>query len=236
MPKESRRGFDEDDKRWFSQKELLRLTKAREEVEWLINREYKIEPVVIFVSNRYQFSNRQRDCIKRVVCTNEQQEIRKNKRLSIDKLREGTIYIDGFNLIITLEVALSKGTLIIGSDDNIRDLAGLRGTYKVIDKTEEALNLIYMFLQENNCKSVIFYLDSPVSNSGNLKYKILECAKNTNIDTHVKLVNNADVILEKLDRVVSSDAVIIDKCISYFNLSKMIIEKYIKDANIIELN
>ena len=236
MPKESRRGFDENDKRWFCQKELSRLTKAKEEVEWLINREYKLDPVVTFISNRYQFSNRQRDCIKRVVCTNEQKEIRKSKVLSIDKLSEGTIYIDGFNLIITLEVALSKGTLIVGSDENIRDLAGLRGTYKVINKTEEALNLIYKFLEENNCKSVIFYLDSPVSNSGNLKYKILECVKDRNIDVNVELVNNADVILEKLDRVVSSDAVIIDKCISYFNLSKMIIEKYIKDANIIELN
>ena len=37
MPKESRRGFDENDKRWFSQKELSILTKAKEEVEWLIN-------------------------------------------------------------------------------------------------------------------------------------------------------------------------------------------------------
>ncbi|MBC6695745.1 DUF434 domain-containing protein [Terrisporobacter mayombei] len=236
MPKESRRGFDENDKRWFSQKELSILTKAKEEVEWLINREYKLDPVVTFISNRYQFSNRQRDCIKRVVCTNEQKEIRKSKVLSIDKLSEGTIYIDGFNLIITLEVALSKGTLIVGSDDNIRDLAGLRGTYKVINKTEEALNLIYKFLEENNCKSVIFYLDSPVSNSGNLKYKILECVKDRNIDVNVELVNNADVILEKLDRVVSSDAVIIDKCISYFNLSKIIIEKYIKNANAIKLN
>ena len=197
---------------------------------------YKLDPVVTFISNRYQFSNRQRDCIKRVVCTNEQKEIRKSKVLSIDKLSEGTIYIDGFNLIITLEVALSKGTLIVGSDDNIRDLAGLRGTYKVINKTEEALNLIYKFLEENNCKSVIFYLDSPVSNSGNLKYKILECVKDRNIDVNVELVNNADVILEKLDRVVSSDAVIIDKCISYFNLSKIIIEKYIKNANAIKLN
>ena len=115
MPKESRRGFDENDKRWFSQKELSILTKAKEEVEWLINREYKLDPVVTFISNRYQFSNRQRDCIKRVVCTNEQKEIRKSKVLSIDKLSEGTIYIDGFNLIITLEVALSKGTLIVGS-------------------------------------------------------------------------------------------------------------------------
>ncbi|MGL5641943.1 MAG: DUF434 domain-containing protein, partial [Paraclostridium sp.] len=163
MSKISRRGYDENDKRWFSNKELIKLKKAKEEVEWLINRNYKIDAVVNFVCNRYQFSNRQRDFIKRIACSEEKKEIRKNKKLSIDKISEGTIHIDGFNTIITIEVALSKGTLIIGSDENIRDLAGLRGTYKVIDKTEEALTLIGEFLDKNNCKSAVFYLDAPVS-------------------------------------------------------------------------
>ena len=49
MSKVSKRGFDENDKRWFSDKELIRLKKAKEEIEWLINREYKIEQVVNFV-------------------------------------------------------------------------------------------------------------------------------------------------------------------------------------------
>ena len=236
MSKVSRRGFDENDKRWFSQAELLKLKKAKEEVEWLMNRDYKIDSVVNFVSNRYQFSNRQRDCIKRVVCTKEKKDNRINKRLPINKISEGTIYIDGFNLLITLEVALSKGTLIIGSDENIRDLAGLRGTYKVIDKTEEALNIIGDFLDKNNCKLAVFYLDAPISNSGNLKYKIIECANSWDADISVELVNNADIILEKLDRVVSSDAAVIDKCISYFNMARVIIEEHVTDANIIDLN
>ncbi|WP_195940314.1 DUF434 domain-containing protein [Romboutsia sp. 1001713B170131_170501_G6] len=236
MAKISRRGFDENDKRWFSNKELIKLKKAKEEVEWLINRDYKIEPVVNFVSNKYQFSTRQRDAIKRSVCSYKNKMIRESKKLPIDKINEGSIYIDGFNLIITLEVALSKGTLIIGTDENIRDLAGLRGTYKIIDKTEEALNLIGRFFNEYNASKVIFYLDSPVSNSANLKYKILDCTKNWGFNIDVVLVNNADILLEKLDRVVSSDAAIIDKCISYFNIAKEIIDKYIQEANIINLN
>ena len=34
MSKVSKRGFDENDKRWFSDKELIRLKKAKEEIEW----------------------------------------------------------------------------------------------------------------------------------------------------------------------------------------------------------
>lgn len=236
MSKITRRGYDENDKKWFSNKELIKLKKAKEEVEWLINRDYKIDNVVNFVCNRYQFSNRQRDCIQRIVCSDEKKEIRKNKELSIDKISEGPIYIDGFNTIITIEVALSKGTLIIGSDKNIRDLAGLRGTYKIIDKTGEALRIIGDFLDKNNCESAVFYLDAPVSNSGNLKHKIIESFKQRKVDVNVELVNNPDIILEKLDRVISSDAIIIDKCISYFNMTKSIIEEYIQDANIVNLN
>lgn len=236
MPKISRRGFEESDKRFFSAKEVTRLKKAKEEIEYLIDRDYKLDSVITFVSNRYQFSNRQRECLKRVVCTSISKSLRKEKRLPIENINQQIIHIDGFNLIITIEVALSKGTLIMGSDGNIRDLAGLRGTYKVIDKTIKALELIGRCLDDNNCKKAIFYLDTPVSNSGSLKYEILESSKSWNTEVEVNLVNNADMILEKLDNVVSSDAVIIDKSRSYFNLSREIIEKNIDEKNLIDLN
>ena len=57
-----------------------------------------------------------------------------------------------------------------------------------------------------------------------------------NIKTEVELVNNADVVLENLDRVVTSDAAILDKCVSYFNLSKYIMHEYIKDVKLINFN
>ena len=236
MPKISRRGFEESDKRFFSAKEVTRLKKAKEEIEYLIDRDYKLDSVITFVSNRYQFSNRQRECLKRVVCTSISKSLRKEKRLPIENINQQIIHIDGFNLIITIEVALSKGTLIMGSDGNIRDLAGLRGTYKVIDKTIKALELIGICLDDNDCKKAIFYLDAPVSNSGSLKYEILESSKSWNTEVEVNLVNNADMILEKLDNVVSSDAVIIDKSRSYFNLSREIIEKNIDEKKLIDLN
>lgn len=236
MIKVSKRGFCEDDKRWFSNKEIIRLKKAQEEIRYLIDRDYKMSSVVTFVGDRYQFSIRQRDALKRATSTSEKVVYRKNKILSIDKIKEGPIYIDGFNLIITIEVALSKGTLIFCDDDNIRDIAGLRGTYKIIDKTDIALDIIGQFLENAKAKEVIIYLDSPVSNSGKLKSKIMNHAKKWNFNIHVELVNNADIILEKSDRVVSSDSVIIDKCISYFNLNKSIINQYIKSAELIDLS
>ena len=142
MTKVSKRGYDEKDKIWFASDELARLHKAHEEIKWLLDRDYKMESVITFVCNKYLFTLRQRDALKRATSTSEKVVYRKNKILSIDKIKEGPIYIDGFNLIITIEVALSKGTLIFCDDDNIRDIAGLRGTYKIIDKTDIALDII----------------------------------------------------------------------------------------------
>lgn len=235
MTKISKRGFDLNDKRWFSEKEIIKLRKAHEEIKWLLDRDYKLEPIINFVGSRYQFSIRQRDSLKRATCSTKNEILRKSKELNIDSIVGKTINIDGFNLIINLEVALSGGTLIVGNDGVLRDLAGLRGSYRLIDKTDIALDYIFKFLKFVYVESVNIYLDSPVSNSGNLKVKILEYAEKYNLKTNVELVNNADVILEKLSNVVTSDATILDKCTSYFNLSKTIIDEYIKDVNIISL-
>lgn len=144
--------------------------------------------------------------------------------------------IDGLNLIITLEVALSNSILILGNDGCIRDLAGLRGTYKLIDKTQKALQLIGKALNELEVPYCKFFLDSPVSNSGRLKSAILKHAEVWGIPVEVELVPNPDSILSNLGNVVTSDSVILDSCISWVNLSKMIIEEYVKDARIIDLS
>lgn len=229
----NKRGFDIHDAKWFSRTEQLRLKQAKEEIEWLLDRNYPILPVVKFVSDRYQFSNRQRDALKRCVCTQLQKESRISRRLSLSALNHQTIYIDGFNLIITLEVALSGGTLIRGRDEIIRDLAGLRGAYKLIEQTEEALRLIGQCLSSHHVNQVIFYLDEPVSNSRNLKYKILEFSKFWNFKTSVELVPNADLALQHHSHIISSDAIVLDSCLSYFNLSEDIIQRFIPDAFIL---
>lgn len=236
MAKTSKRGFDLNDKRWFSEKELLKIRKAHEEIKWLLDRDYKLESIINFVGGRYQFSTRQRDALKRGTCSTENEILRKSKELDINELKDKILNIDGFNLIISLEVALSGGTLIVGDDGLIRDLAGLRGTYKLINKTDIAIEYIFKFLESKEVKVINIYLDSPVSNSGNLKIQILELSNKYKIIANVILVNNADVVLEKLDYVVSSDSTILDKCNSYINLSKSIINEHIHKANLISLS
>lgn len=62
-------------------------------------------------------------------------------------------------------------------DGTYRDLAGLRGTYRLIDKTDAAIRLILSELQRLSVNRAVFWLDAPVSNSGRLKTRIAEIAE-----------------------------------------------------------
>lgn len=234
----AKRGVDPKDHRWFSQNEILKLSSAREEVFWLLNRNYNMDSIINLVGGHYQFSIRQRQALRRSTSSANDIKKRITKLLPINHMENGPIYIDGFNLIITLEVALSKGILIIGNDYTVRDIAGIQGSYRLIDKTATAINLLFKAFEKYKVPEVHFFLDAPVSNSGRLKERILNHCESLKCSTTVatNLVPNADNVLCNLGRIVTSDSIILDNCKSWFNLSRKIIEDYIPDAILIDLS
>ena len=235
VKKSTVRGKEDKDERFFSSKEIERLKYAQEEVVWLLNRNYPIGNIIDFVGGRHQFSSRQRMALRRASCSNKDLGIRKSKEISVYELEGRTINIDTFNFIISLEVALSKGLLINCMDGSIRDLAGLRGTYRLIDKTYIVLDILGEVFKKLKIKDVNFYIDAPVSNSGKLKSAIYESSEKWYVDVNVEIIPNPDVILEKSNYVVSSDSIILDKCDGWVNLVRYIIDSKISDSWIINL-
>lgn len=231
-----KRGFDPDDIKNFSTESIEKLKIAQEEVQWLLDRGYKIKPIIELVGNHHQFSARARTALQRTTSSTADYEKRKSTMISYEHGNEGCLHIDGFNLIITLEVALSGSPVLLGKDDVFRDLAGLRGTYKLIDKTDIALEIIGKTLMELSVPEIKFYLDSPVSNSGRLKSKILECSESWGIPVDVELMTNVDAALSHMERVVTGDSIILDECRSWFNLARKIVDDHIKDAWIVDLH
>jgi len=235
-PETTRRGFDPNDQRWFSTEALSLLGTAQEEVQWLLDRGYKPGPVTEFIGSHYQLSSRQRSALQRASSSSAQYDKRKASLIPYEAAKDGCLCIDGFNLIILLETALSGSLVILGKDGVYRDLAGVRGSYRLIGETDSALELIGQCFAELRVPEAVFYLDKPVSNSGRLRNRILEYAEKWNIPVRVELVPNADVILTTMGRIVTGDSIILDQCSSWFNLSKKIIDDYVKDAWIIGFN
>ncbi|MDY4252502.1 DUF434 domain-containing protein [Clostridium sp.] len=235
MTKATRRGYVPTDEKEFKGDNLNKLYKASEDLVYLLNRGYKIKGTSTFIGNHYLLSERQRLALIRGISKNDDIKTRKYKEVN-DFSGTKVIHIDGFNTIITLEVALSNSLIIKAMDETIRDLAGLRGTYSVIDKTEIAIKLIGDFLLEHKIERTVFYLDKPVSNSGRLKMKILEIFKDTELEVEVLNIENVDSILKSKENVVTSDAIILDNCINWINLNKYIIEKNIPNPNFIDFS
>lgn len=233
--KTKRRGYDPSDEAGFSEASVLLLRKALDEVIWLLDRGYKLRSVVELVGGHYQLTARQRVALQRAAVTHRQQANRAETMLPMVAAQHTPLSIDGFNLIILLEVALSGSPLILGRDGVLRDLAGLRGTYGIVDKTPLALAWIGRALGELGVPSAKFFLDAPVSNSGRLGQLILEAGTSWGIPIEAALVKNADVALAGTEGVVSGDSVILDDCRSWLNLGRWIIEKWITDAWIVNL-
>lgn len=227
-----KRGFVATDIRDFSSKSIETLKLASRDVSAIIDRGYPIKSVSTFVGNHYQLSERQRIAIVRAVSPTVDVKTR------LDKLKthceDETVYIDGLNVIITLETMLSETTLIKCMDNTLRDLCGLRGTYKLIDKTDTAIRLIGEELANLKVSKVMFYLDSPVSNTGRLSQRIYELLQGFPFEVEVELVPNADVILESKSNVITSDAIILNKCYSWINLVYSIVCKKYPNTPIVD--
>ena len=181
-----KRGYIPNDIAEFGPGAEGKLKAACTDLCFLLNRGYPVKAASTFVGNHHLLSERQRLALARITSADSAIAARWRTRLT---QTPPELVLDGFNTIITLEGALSGSLLIEGMDGTIRDMAGLRGTYRIVDKTIRA----------------------------------------------VELHPAVDKQLYDLDNVVTSDAVILDHCKSWYNLNRSIIEQEIPDAWILRL-
>lgn len=233
MAQQAKRGFLPTDAREFGADSLPKLRKAAEEVYYLLNRGYPVSSVTRFVGDRYQFSERQRLALARTVSP-EAQILARKQRMVMHAEGE-TLYIDGFNVIISLEIAFLQSMLFRCMDGTIRDLAGLHGTYRMIPQTDQAVTALLETLRELKLHRAVIYLDRPVSNSGRLKQRILALAEHAGVETEVLIEEQVDTILKTKPLIASGDAIILDACSGWINLTKVVIERRIGRYDYVEI-
>lgn len=224
----AKRGYVPEDDKNFSPDAIELMKTASRHVSYLINEGYDIKQATTFVGNHFILTERQRLAIARSLSTTEQLAIRKAKEK--ESAEGGEVWIDGFNTIITLEVMFSNSILYRGMDGTIRDLAALRGTYKIIPETTDAIKLLLDVLSEMNARTVHILLDEPVSNSGRLKLLIAEISENHIIKPDIQVLKDVDRMLYDKENAITSDAIILDHCKSWINLIRRCWEKHGADV------
>jgi len=175
----------------------------------------------VFVGNHYLLSERQRLALMRSVATRQQLLDRKMKQAAPGELTGREVWIDGFNTVITLEVLLSGSPLFGCMDGTIRDLAALRGTYRLIPETGEAVRMMFAVLRDLAVGKVKILLDEPMSNSGRLKGLIADIMEDGAypFTLDIQILRDVDRALYGKEFVITSDSIILDHCVSWVNLT-----------------
>ncbi len=238
MPdKRTHRGPHPADEKLFAAGAISNLQSAIVDFSLLLTRGYAGKGALKLVGDRFSLTQRQRLAIMRSACSNQQLASRSQRCVLLENLAGQSIAIDGYNVLITVEAAMSGGVIFKGRDGCFRDLASVHGTYRKVTETIPAVELIGDFLGEVGAGKTLWLLDSPVSNSGRLKTLIGELARENNWNWEIELLLSPDAELKKTDAVVaSSDSVVLDGCKRWTNLAAEIITQKLPSATIIELS
>lgn len=229
----SHRGAHPSDAQLFTAATLPALRAATAELSWLLSHGYTSGSAVKLVGDRHQLRKRQRDAVLRAACSDASLTTRERKLGRIKP--EDELWIDGFNVLLTLEVALGQGVVLACRDGCLRDIASVHGTYRSVHETNLAIALLGSYLQALRPSVVHVVLDAPVSNSGRLKTAI-EHAWVPRFAVRTHLVNDADrMLIDSATLVASADSQVLDACDSWVNLAHDLVTQELPAAWVVEL-
>lgn len=230
-----------DDAALFAPTQLGLLQRAAEELGYLRTRGYALPSALKLVGDRYQLRERQRSALTRATSAAEGAAERAARRVRAPAPPPSALWVDGFNLIITLETALRGGVLVTTLDETLRDLAGIHGAYRPSPCTARALALLAVDLQARGWAGVPvrFLLDAPVSNTGRLAALIRAQASEAGLPWEVEVVPDPDLVLRGQlppgALVVSGDAPVLDGCGPWLDWGGELVRDAIPEAWILPL-
>jgi len=230
------RGPHPDDVRLFGPVALPALQTAAAELSWLLSRGYRRESSLKLVGDRHGLEARQRLAVARSTCSDEAAVRRRQRQADAQSLAGACVQIDGYNVLTTVEAALAGGVLLLARDGTLRDMASMHGSYRKVEETVPALQLIGQTLARCRAAEVLWLLDRPVSNSGRLKTIIEELAAQKCWQWSVELVHNPDLELAQSEAIIATaDSGILDLCGAWYNLARAVVDEHAAGAWIADL-
>jgi hypothetical protein len=191
---------------------------AAYDLRFLLDRGYKKKSALTFVANKYLLDKKQRNFLVRSVFSKSRSEDRKRKIVNIHEIANKPLFVDGYNVIITVESICTHddGSIVLCDDGVLRDVNAVFGRYKFSEITEKVLNEIVSTLERYKPSSVNFFFDRQVSFSAKLAELTKKLMEVHGLEGKVKLSKIVDYELAKAAKdvsgiVASSDSVIIDK-------------------------
>lgn len=230
------RGAHPSDAALFAPENRPLLRSAAADYAWLLTRGYAATAALKLVGDRYRLRRRQRTALSRVACSDQKLDARRSACLPLHKVAGDDLIVDGFNVLILLESALSGGVVLRGRDGCLRDLASVHGTYRAVQETSAAIRLVGETVQQYGPRRVRWLFDKPVSNSGRLAAAVREEAEGRDWPWAVDVVMNPDAAIMASDHIaVTSDSAVLDGVARWANLTAEIVSQRLPCAWILDL-
>lgn len=218
------------------------LRRATSDLSWLLSRGYASPSALKLCGDRYALTERQRRAVSGAACSEATRERRRAKQVGLDGERPlpgDELWVDGFNVLLTLEVALGGGVVISCRDGCFRDIASVHGTYRRVYETVPAVRLLTEELVRIGVPRVCVFLDAPVSNSGRLAEicrREWETTPTSGIHFDVRLVRDPDAELAQGGHLVATaDGAVLDRCRSWINLAREVVSRRVPTAFVVDL-
>ncbi len=230
------RGPHPEDARLFAPALAPTLQEAAADLGWLLSRGYPHESSLKLVGDRYALVSRQRIAVARCACGDEEAARRRRCQAPAESLAGRGLWLDGYNVLTTVEAALAGGLLLHARDGACRDMASMHGSYRKVAETQPALEHIGRTVADLGVTECCWYLDRPVSNSGRLKTIMDALAAAHGWRWRVELVAAPDALLAGAEEIVASaDSASLDRCAAWFNLARTVVSRHVPGAWVLDL-
>jgi len=205
-----------------------KLVEAGEDLRYLLNRGYKrrnIRSLLKLVGDRYGLNKAQRNLLDRAVFADKEVEHRRTKLVNIEEVRNRTLGIDGYNVLVTLESALDGEPLILADDGLVRDIAGKSSRYKPSEITYKAFDLILDTLREYPPAETLFLFDEKMSMSLKLSQKVRGMVDQRELIGDASVSRYPDREILEYEIIATSDSSPIDKARKVFDLAGYVVKQ-----------
>ena len=176
------------------------------------------------VGDRYRLSRMERNALFRGVIAHPACAERKSKIVEAHGIRDQSIGIDWYNVLITVESYLRGMPVFISDDGMVRDSSATHGSYRTATVTERAQDAIFDTLRSLAPARIDVFVDSPIAFSAHMADAVRGRLDGAAPAVSVTLEHSADYPLKSYRGIVaSSDSVVLDAAERICDLPRLVL-------------
>jgi len=201
------------------------LRAAVEDFGRLLERGYPRRALLKVVGDRYRLSAELRTVLARGVSTRREAQLRRRKLTR--RLRGRIVRVDCLNVLFTIQSYLQGKLLFVGVDGFLRDTAEDHGKSHGGTLVDRCVSLIMSYAALDPPAELVFYVDAPVSHSGQTAQTIRRELDRAGLRGSALVTASPDRMLkEAADCVIAtSDSAVIDAAaVRVADLARLILE------------